>query len=78
MQSSLIGKIEKARKYASEKNRITVESIKVGFAGDHRSHIVELDTEGWACSCHYFSDYGTCSHVMAMERVLSPMLKQSL
>ncbi|MQF70345.1 hypothetical protein FIM12_08450 [SAR202 cluster bacterium AD-804-J14_MRT_500m] len=76
MQSSLIGKIEKARKYASEKNRITVESIRVEFAGDHRSHIVELDGGEWRCTCHYFSDYRTCSHVMAMERILSPMIKQ--
>ncbi len=76
MQSSLIGKIEKARRYAEEKDRISVKSLKVSFRGDHSEHAVGLDDGVWTCTCHYFSDYGTCSHVMALERILEPMVAQ--
>ena len=76
MQSSLISKVEKARRYAEEKDRISVMSLKVSFRGDHSDHAVELDSGVWACTCHYFADYGTCSHVMALERILEPMVAQ--
>ena len=34
MHSSVIGKIEKAHRYARERDRITVERLAVTFAGD--------------------------------------------
>ena len=35
MHSSVIGKIEKAHRYARERDRITVEQLAVTFAGDN-------------------------------------------
>ncbi len=35
MQSSLIGKIEKAKRYAEEKDRITFTDFSVNFRGEN-------------------------------------------
>ena len=35
MHSSVIGKIEKAHRYARERDRITVEGVQVTFRGDN-------------------------------------------
>ena len=54
MHSSVIGKIEKAHRYARERDRITVERLAVTFAGDNDSHHLILEADGWQCNCHYF------------------------
>ena len=40
MQSSLIGKIEKAKRYAQEPDRVTLSEFSAGFRGDHNSYTV--------------------------------------
>ena len=73
MQSSLIGKIEKAKRYAQETDRVTF-TAKV--RGDNDSYTVSYRDEKWQCTCRFFSTWGTCSHTMAMERVLDNMLPE--
>jgi SWIM zinc finger len=75
LQSSLIGKIEKARRYAEERDRrIQFEALAVRFRGENDDHEVRLDGARWTCSCDFFDGYGTCCHTMALERVLDGML----
>ena len=75
MQSSLIGKIEKARRYADEREeRIKFASFTVRFRGENDDHDVTLDGARWSCTCDFFDGYGTCCHTMALERVLDGML----
>lgn len=74
MNSSLYGKIEKAKRYLEEPERIAFQDLTVSFKGDNHDHKVSLDGEKWSCDCSAFPAYGTCSHVMAMQRMLSPML----
>ncbi len=74
MHSSLIGKIAKARIYAEERDRITIESIACEIRGDNASHTVQLREGVWQCDCHFFAGYDTCSHAMALGRILSGML----
>ncbi len=38
MHSSLIGKIEKAKRYAEERERITFSDFTVSFQGEHDSY----------------------------------------
>lgn len=76
MQSSLIGKIEKAKRYAEEKDRISFTQFKVNFRGDNDSYSTYFNEGKWSCSCPFFSIQGTCSHTMALERVLSGMLPE--
>ena len=75
MNSSLIGKIEKARRYAEERDaRISFEGFAVRVSGDNSGHSVEYRDGAFSCDCSFFPGWGTCSHVMAMERILDGML----
>ncbi len=74
MQSSLIGKIEKAKLYAQEKERVTFSELSVKFRGENDNYLVSYEDGKWHCSCHFFSSWGLCSHTMALERILGDML----
>ena len=43
MHSSLIGKVEKANRYARELDRITFDRLSLTFRGDNDTHHVSLD-----------------------------------
>ncbi len=76
MNSSMIGKIEKAHRYAREPERITFETFTASFRGSHDDYTVSLTEHGWECTCHTFETHviGTCSHIMAMQHMLGQML----
>jgi len=74
MQSSLIGKIEKANRYAQETERITFTEFSVNFRGEHDIYTTEYKDGKWHCSCHFFSSWGVCSHTIALEKILGNML----
>ncbi|HWO93963.1 MAG TPA: hypothetical protein VNL92_04300 [Dehalococcoidia bacterium] len=75
MNSSLIGKIEKAKRYAtSERHRIRVEELRVTFDGVNDVHEVILRDAAWQCSCEFFAMWRVCAHTMALERILEDML----
>jgi hypothetical protein len=74
LQSSLIGKIEKARRYAQEPDRISFRDFAVSFHGEHDDYRVSYRNEKWECTCNFFGQWGLCSHTMALQRVLGEML----
>ena len=74
MHSSLIGKIEKAKRYAEEPERVTFRDFTVNFRGEHNSYAISYKDGQWHCSCHFFSGWGLCSHTMALQRILASML----
>ena len=74
MQSSLIGKIEKAKRYAEEPERIKFSELSVKFKGENNDYTTEYRDGKWHCSCHFFSSWGRCSHTMALEKILGDML----
>ena len=76
MHSSVIGKIEKAHRYARERDRITVERLAVTFAGDNDAHHVTLEADDWQCNCHYFESWKTCAHILALQEILGVMLPE--
>ena len=62
MNSSLISKIEKARKYAEEReDRIRFESFRAHIAGDNGEHVVELSDGVFVCDCDFFVGWSSCS-----------------
>ncbi len=77
MHSSLIGKIEKANRYARETDRISFEALSVNFRGDNDTHHVSLDSGDWQCNCHYFESFQTCAHILAIEKILGDMIPAS-
>jgi len=74
MQSSMIGKIAKAKQYAQEPDRIKFNQFEATFRGENDTHTTRFDGHAWHCTCRFFSEWGTCSHTMALERVLGVMI----
>lgn len=76
MDYGMIGKIEKAKFYAEERDRIQFESLHVRLRGDNDSvHEVSYSAGTWNCDCSFFATRGVCSHTMAMERILADMVE---
>jgi hypothetical protein len=74
MDSAMIGKIEKARRYAEEPERISIEQFTVAFQGEHSLYHVSYNRGAWECQCRFFGQRGVCSHTMALERVFGERL----
>lgn len=74
MDSGMISKIQKARRYAQEPGRVSFETFSVQFEGDNSTHQVTYDGGKWHCSCGFYEQRGVCSHIMAMERILGAMV----
>jgi len=74
MQSSLIGKIEKAKRYAEEKDRVTFNELSVKFRGENNDYETSYRDGKWHCTCGFYSSWGLCCHTMAMEKILAEML----
>jgi hypothetical protein len=70
MDSGMIGKIQKAKRYAEELDRIRFDEFKVTVEGDHGTHLVSYSSGQWRCDCGFFAKRGVCSHIMALERIL--------
>ena len=76
MNSSIIGKIDKARRYALEPERVQLGALAATFRGSHDEYELTLASSAWRCSCHFFETHGTCAHIIAAQRILAPMLPE--
>ena len=74
MNSGLIGKIEKAKRYAQDPGRVSLLKFTVLFRGDHSDHTLTYDSGTWHCECAFFSSHRTCSHTMAVDHQLGGMI----
>jgi hypothetical protein len=74
MDTGLIGKIQKAKQYAQEPERIRINVLTVTFDGANNDHSVTLSDDSWACTCDFFQTRGRCSHTMALEILFEKML----
>ena len=74
MHSSLIGKIEKAKRYAQEPERVRFSRFELVFKGEHDEYVVSYENSRWHCGCAFFGGWKVCSHTIAMYRLLTPML----
>ena len=76
MDSSIIGKVDKARKYAVERERVSITKFQATFHGNHNTYEVVFDGGEWQCQCLFFSTRGVCSHTMALQRILDDVLSR--
>jgi len=74
MDSGMIGKIEKAIRYAQERDRFRFHQFTVQVRGTNNTHTVSFDGDKLACTCEFYGTRGTCSHTIAIEKVLGEML----
>jgi hypothetical protein len=74
MDSGMIGKIQKAKQYAQERERFSFEAFTVTIKGENNSHKASFDNGTWNCDCDFFRNRGVCTHTMALEEVLKGMV----
>jgi len=70
MDSGMIGKIQKSKQYANERERIQINSLSITFQGRNNGHQVSFQDGKWICDCDFFQTRERCSHTMALERIL--------
>lgn len=75
MDYGMIGKIEKAKRYAQEPSRIHFHSFNLTMDGENGAHIISYDNGEFQCDCGFFRTRGRCSHTMAIEMVLEGMIE---
>ena len=76
MQSSLIGKVEKAKRYAQERDRVKLSELTASFRGEHDNYEVSYKNGKWHCTCNFFSSWKLCSHTMALQMIMDKMLPE--
>jgi hypothetical protein len=73
---NVVSDVEKASRYATEKDRLTFNSFKVSIRGNNGDHAVSYDRGVWQCDSNSFRLRGVSSHTIAMERLLKGMLPE--
>lgn len=74
MDYGLIGKIEKAKRYAEDRKRFSFEKFEVTFRGDNNDHHVSFESAKFHCDCEFFLTHDRCGHTMALEILLKDMI----
>ena len=74
MDYGMIGKIEKAKRYAEERNRFRLNSFDLTFHGDNNNHQVSFAEGKFRCDCEFFVTHQRCGHSMALEILFKDML----
>lgn len=77
MDYGLIGKIEKAKRYAEERKRFRFDRFEVVFHGDNNEHKVSFENSVFHCDCEFFLTHKRCGHTMALEILLKDMIPVS-
>ncbi len=74
MDSGMIGKIEKAKRYAAEPRRFRFNKFDLTFHGDNNNHHVTFENGSFHCDCEFFVTHQRCAHTMALETMLKDMV----
>ena len=74
MDSGMIGKIEKAKRYAEERERFRFNTFNLTFHGDNNNHQVKFEKDKFECDCEFFITHQRCGHTMALEILLKDMI----
>lgn len=72
---NIVSDVEKAHRYAGERDRIQILSFDCEFEGYNKNHRVTYDEGSWTSSASFFAQRGVCSHTMALEKILKGMVR---
>ncbi len=73
MHSGMIGKIEKAHRYAEDPSRFALQTLSVTVHGNNGDHEATFEDGKWSCACEFFEHEQTCAHTMALELMFGRM-----
>ncbi len=74
MDYGLIGKMEKAKRYAEQRERFRFNKFDLTFQGDNNSHQVRYNDGKFQCDREFFLTHQRCGHTMALEIILKEMI----
>ncbi len=74
MDYGMIGKIEKAKRYAEERGRFRFNSFDLTFHGDNNNHHIIFENNLFRCDCEFFLLHKRCAHTMALDTLLKDMI----
>ena len=66
-------KQEKAKKYAGEPSRFFAIALSFMMESEHDTRFIAYLDGVWHCTCDFFHVHGTCSHIMAVAKILKPL-----
>ncbi len=78
MDSGLIGKLEKAKRYAEDRHRFLFNQFDLTFHGDNNEHHVTYNKGVFTCDCEFFLTHKRCGHSMALEILLKDMITETV
>jgi hypothetical protein len=55
----------KAAEYASQPDRFTLIAFDLEIRVEQDNHLVLYDHGEWSCTCTFFEEWETCSHITA-------------
>ncbi len=75
MDSGMIGKLEKAKRYAEDRGkRVHFQTFTVTLDGENNAHTVTFKDNALTCDCDFYITRGRCGHTMALELILGDMI----
>lgn len=74
MDYGMIGKIEKSKRYAEERERFQFKNFELTFEGDNNPHRITFEDGLFQCDCEFFMSHQRCGHTMALEILLKDMI----
>lgn len=74
MDYGLIGKLEKAKRYAEDRTRFRFDKFELTFHGDNNDHKVSFSDGKFQCDCEFFLTHDRCGHSMALEILFKDMI----
>ena len=69
----MIGKVQKAKRYAQERERFHLETLEIAVDGTNNQHRVVLKGGTLTCTCDFYQSREYCSHTMAIEEIMKGM-----
>ena len=73
MDYGLIGKMEKAKRYAEDRHHFKFNQFDLTFHGSNNDHHVTYDRGTFGCDCEFF-----LSHTMALDILLKNMIAETM
>ena len=78
MDSGLIGKVEKAKRYAEDRHRFLFNQFDLNFHGDNSEHHVSYNKGVFNCDCEFLIIHNRFGHSMALEILLKDMIVETV
>jgi hypothetical protein len=67
--SSLLSKIDKAKRYVREPERFSITSDQAQVHSDHGTRNLMKKDNQWICDCNFHQEHLVCSHIIALKEL---------